>query len=390
MKRIIINEDMLADNKVKSIALMQELPKDIMKALARNLTSLGDHPSFPPEEEYKFDSKITLERFQQVKDDVLSIEDLADYSVQGLSKAVNQMMLECQEIENANKEALEKLCFNIVVDLFAIPEDIINFSCTLTDSISPKSIRANVKPVSTDMTFIDINHMNTLSDEVYKRRLIDALITGAAMNYSKIKKEYIGDLYEMNPKLPKLYRDIIKIMNYLMFVKNDIGISDEDKKQIGVVNVLIGNRTRRTEINAEGVIFPVLLMESIKGMMEAFAAHGLPKNKKEASYVMSKADFLAAEPWDMRMGPILWDCFEEAMQEKDTKMVPNIFVEIVSLPIDEFNNLMKEIFAKTKKSKKVFELVKQEIEERIEYSDFQDRMQTKSMESNVINDEFLR
>ena len=390
MKRIIINEDMLADNKVKSIALMQELPKDIMKALARNLTSLGDHPSFPPEEEYKFDSKITLERFQQVKDDVLSIEDLADYSVQGLSKAVNQMMLECQEIENANKEALEKLCFNIVVDLFAIPEDIINFSCTLTDSISPKSIRANVKPVSTDMTFIDINHMNTLSDEVYKRRLIDALITGAAMNYSKIKKEYIGDLYEMNPKLPKLYRDIIKIMNYLMFVKNDIGISDEDKKQIGVVNVLIGNRTRRTEINAEGVIFPVLLMESIKGMMEAFAAHGLPKNKKEASYVMSKADFLAAEPWDIRMGPILWDCFEEAMQEKDTKMVPNIFVEIVSLPIDEFNNLMKEIFAKTKKSKKVFELVKQEIEERIEYSDFQDRMQTRSMESNVINDEFLR
>lgn len=390
MKRIIINEDMLADNKVKSIALMQELPKDIMKALARNLTSLGDHPSFPPEEEYKFDSKITLERFQQVKDDVLSIEDLADYSVQGLSKAVNQMMLECQEIENANKEALEKLCFNIVVDLFAIPEDIINFSCILTDSISPKSIRANVKPVSTDMTFIDINHMNTLSDEVYKRRLIDALITGAAMNYSKIKKEYIGDLYEMNPKLPKLYRDIIKIMNYLMFVKNDIGISDEDKKQIGVVNVLIGNRTRRTEINAEGVIFPVLLMESIKGMMEAFAAHGLPKNKKEASYVMSKADFLAAEPWDMRMGPILWDCFEEAMQEKDTKMVPNIFVEIVSLPIDEFNNLMKEVFAKTKKSKKVFELVKQEIEERIEYSDFQDRMQTRSMETNVISDEFLR
>ena len=51
---------------------------------------------------------------------------------------------------------------------------------------------------------------------------------------------------------------------------------------------------------------------------------------------------------------------------------------------------MKEIFAKTKKSKKVFELVKQEIEERIEYGDFQDRMQMKSMETNVISDEFLR
>mgnify|MGYP003287769461 CR=1 FL=1 len=390
MKRIIINEEMLADGHLKSMALMQELPKDIMKALSRNMTSLGDHPSFPPEEECKFDTKITLERFEQVKNDVLSIEDLSDYSVKGLSRVLNQMIKECQEIEQENKDALEKLCFNIVVDLFAIPEGIINFSCELTENISPKSIRANVKPVSTDMTFIDINHMNTLSDEVYKRRLIDALITGAAMNYSVIKKEYIGDLYEMSPKLPKLYRDIIKIMNYLMFVKNDIGISDEDKKQIGVVNVLIGNETKRTEISAEGIIFPVLLNESIKGIMEAFAAHGLPKNKKEASYVMSKADFLAAEPWDMRIGPVLWQYFEEAMQEDDVKLVPNIFVEIISLPIGEFNNLMKEIFAKTSKSKKVFELVKQEIEERIEYSDFQDRMQMKSMETNVINDAFSR
>lgn len=390
MRRIIINEGILADDRIKSMALMQEPPKDIMKALKRNLTSLGDHPAFPPEEEYKFDAKITLERFKQVKEDILSIDDLSDYSIKGLSKELNRMMTECQEIENGNKEALEKLCFNIVVDIFAIPEDIINFSCKLTDRISAKSIRANVKPIATDMTFIDINHMTSLSDEVYKRRLIDALITGAAMNYSKIKKEYIGDLYEMNPKLPKLYRDIIKIMNYLMFVKNDIGISDDDKKQIGVVNVLIGNDTKRTEIKAEGTIFPVLLMESIKGMMEAFAAHGLPKNKKEASYVMSKADFLAAEPWDMRMGPILWEYFEEAMQEPDIKFVPNIFVEIISLPLNEFNNLMKEIFARTSKSKKVFELVKQEIKERIEYSDFQDRMQARSMETNVISDEFLR
>jgi hypothetical protein len=131
-------------------------------------------------------------------------------------------------------------------------------------------------------------------------------------------------------------------------------------------------------------------METIKGLMEAFAAHGLPKTKEEATYVMAKADFLAAEPWDMRMGPVLWDYFEEAMQESDKKLVPNIFVEIVSLPLNEFNNLMQEIFAKTKKSKKVFELIKQEIEERIEYSDFQDRMQNRNIQTNVISDNFLR
>jgi hypothetical protein len=390
MKRIIINEELLADANLKTMALMQEPPKDIMKAVARSMTSLGEHPSFPPEEEIKFDRKVTLERFEEVKKDVLTIDDIEDFSISNLARILESLMTECKEIEKSNKEALEKLCFDIVVDLFAIPEGVINFTCTLTESISPKSIRAKVKPISTNMTFIDIDHMNSLSDEVYKRRLIDALITGAAMRYSAIKKEYIGDIYEMNPRLPKLYRDIVKIMNYMMFVKNDIGISEEDKKQIGDVNVLIGNEQKETEINAEGTIFPVLLMESIKGMMEAFAAHGLPKNKKEAAYVMAKADFLAAEPWDMRMGPILWKYFEEAMQESDTKLVPNIFVEAISLPLSEFNNFMKEIFARTQKSKKIFELIKQEIEERIEYSDFEDRMQSKSNGINTINDEFLR
>jgi hypothetical protein len=390
MKRIIINEEMLADANLKSMAIMQELPKDIMKALSRNLTSLGSHPSFPPEEEMKFDAKVTLERFEQVKEGVLSIDDLTDYSIKGISIALEEKMKECKAIEKGHKEALEKLCFNIVVDLFAVPEGVISLSCVLTDTISPKNIRANVKPVATNMTFIDIDHMNSLSEEVYKRRLIDALITGAAMNYSKIKKEYIGELYEMNPKLPQLYRDIVKMMDYMMFVKNDIGISKDNKKQIGVVNVIIGNRQKQTEISAEGTIFPVLLMETIKGLMEAFAAHGLPKTKEEATYVMAKADFLAAEPWDMRMGPVLWDYFEEAMQESDKKLVPNIFVEIVSLPLNEFNNLMQEIFAKTKKSKKVFELIKQEIEERIEYSDFQDRMQNRNIQTNVISDNFLR
>jgi hypothetical protein len=210
------------------------------------------------------------------------------------------------------------------------------------------------------------------------------------MRYSIIKKEYIGDLYEMDSKLPNMYRDIVKLMDYMMFVKNDINISKEDSKQIGVVNVLIGNDVKKTEIHAEGTIFPVLLMESIKGFMEAFAAHGLPKNREEATYVMSKADFLAAEPWDMRMGPILWDCFEEAMQEDDITKVPNIFVEVLSLPMNEFNNFMKEIFARTKKSKRIFELMKQEIEERIEYCDFEYRMKAKSEDSNVISDKFLR
>ena len=34
--------------------IMRNLPKHILEALKQNKTSLGEHPSYPPEEEEKF------------------------------------------------------------------------------------------------------------------------------------------------------------------------------------------------------------------------------------------------------------------------------------------------------------------------------------------------
>jgi hypothetical protein len=53
--------------------------------------------------------------------------------------------------------------------------------------------------------------------------------------------------------------------------------------------------TSKAKIVARGITFPVLVHEIIKGVMELLSAHGLPKDKKLAEYVINKADFLSEE-----------------------------------------------------------------------------------------------
>ena len=53
---------------------MAKLPSHILKALTNNRTSLGEHPSFPPEEEEKFVVNLLSNVFNELSDKI-DIED---------------------------------------------------------------------------------------------------------------------------------------------------------------------------------------------------------------------------------------------------------------------------------------------------------------------------
>ena len=61
------------------------------------------------------------------------------------------------------------------------------------------------------------------------------------------------------------------------------------------VEVSLGNDETKSKIESQGVILPILLMETIKGFMELFISHGLPKNVNDAITVIGRSDFIKAE-----------------------------------------------------------------------------------------------
>jgi hypothetical protein len=137
------------------------------------------------------------------------------------------------------------------------------------------------------------------------------------------------------------------------------------------------------------MVFPVLIHELVKGVMELLSAHGLPKNKKMGNYVINKADFLAAEPWDMRLGPGLWTRFTNMIEPDDFHLKHHIYSELSALPVREFNIKMKEIMANTKEGKKIIANIVTEIKNGLKEDEFNEAIESIGVKNSepIVNTE---
>ena len=383
-KRIYITEEIAAELS-EMVSPLSELPQDIKNVLRNHKTSLGAHPSFPPEEEIPFDELITQERLEEVVAKVKTVV-IDNYQPKNIEKHLQNLIKKCKNIESNFKTQLENLCYNYVIDLFQVPEGLVAFDCTLVENVD--SDKAPIKAKET-IEFDNIKQRTRLHDAVYKRRIINAIITGGALRLSWIDKRLIGEIYELNPELPSLYRDIVILNEYLLFTKNNMGISEKNKKQSGISYLTIGNENTKNKVMVQAEIFPILLYESIRGFLEMFAAYGLPSLKQECAYVMSKADFINAEPWDMRMGPELWDYLMDAFDIPETSDLPMILTILFSQQTGKFNNILQEIFGKTKTSKTIAQKILQKAYSELEIDDFEELMHKKQTENDIITDNYF-
>jgi hypothetical protein len=270
--------------------------------------------------------------------------------------------------------------------MFQVPEGLVNFTCNLVEKVD-----TDKAPISNGehFEFEDTAHRSRLHDAVYKRRLINAMITGGAMRLSVISKQLIGELYEMSPELPAIYKKITVLNDYLLFTKNNMGISEKAKKQAGVSYLTIGNDRVKNVVRVEAEIFPILLHESIRGFLEMFAAYGLPSSKKECAYIMSKADFIDAEPWDMRIGPAIWDYLMMRFEEPETENIPMLLTVLFSQTTNKFNSILQEIFGETKRGERMVQKILMKAQEEFEADDFEKLMAKKQTDNSMITDGYF-
>jgi hypothetical protein len=179
------------------------------------------------------------------------------------------------------------------------------------------------------------------------------------------------ELTDMDPRLPNKYNKMMSAADYMYYVIPNM----ENVVTGGVVKVDFPNKdNEKVIINAEAMVFPVLIHELVKGVMEILSSHGLPKNKKLAKYVINKADYLSAEPWDMRLGPALWERFTNNIEPDDFNIKHHIYSELVALPVNEFNYKMREILANTKEGKKIISELVSSIKDEFQQEQFNEAM----------------
>ena len=358
-----------------------ELPKNILNIIASNKTSLGDNPALPPEMDDKFLVFLVNDYYKELLThfDSIDIEELTD--------DLSATMTECKRIENENKEALEKICFEFVNNVFNIPSDTLSIDMELVDKVDTQQERL-VPESSDNFSFDSIDDIHSLTNEIYKRRFLNALIIGAAMDFAE---QYIfveNKLDEINGTLRENYKKIWFINNLLLFhTKQSLSKKQKDG---GNVDVYISNETTPPRIEAKAILSPILVEETIKGLLELAISHGLPKEKDKAEYVMSKADFKLAEVWDQRVGLPLWIRIRKIMKECNVSVHPSfLFMELASLETDKFNTTMQEILAGTKMGRHLIKEIVRNIHYNIDIDDFDDYISNQQLPQDEIpmNDE---
>ena len=389
-KHIIITEEQ--EKALKESILLNSFPGDIADAVYKNKTSIGNNPALPNIFEKGYVENLVEKRFKGCIDEFKKIGEIDDVPDTDMQTVLGKLVLKCQKLEEPHRPELEKIVANYLIDLFGVPDDSIQMELSLVDDVDLSSSSIKLDPADGDefIEYEDVLDAESIKDEVYKRRLIDAISMGAGMKISSNIKDYMKEIYEINPTLIDLYRKILALNDYLLFTKEDIGMTEEDKHQFGTVEVVLGQVEESPKILAQGVIFPILLSESVRGLMELFASHGLPQEFEKAQSVLSKSDYLKAEPWDMRIGPALWEIISDSFgNDVKTDLIPYLYKRISQLPVKKFNFFMREVLAKTRKGKRMMAKIAEKSQYEKEYSGFEDKMSKFNTNKNVITDEYI-
>ena len=112
--------------------------------------------------------------------------------------------------------------------MFDIPSDSVVIEASIVDSVDTSGER--MLPEKTEgFSFDDIDDMNRLSDEIYKRRMLNALVTGASLLSMDVIGRYVREIFEIDPELPSLYKRLIDYNNVLIYMAKD---TMEDKDDV--------------------------------------------------------------------------------------------------------------------------------------------------------------
>jgi len=356
LKKVKAGKKMLNESVLYPESLSERMHPELEKDLLNQKHSLGKHPIFPEGDESLFEEKIMGDRFMEVVKRYKRNHDVDFIDNENVIKELMPMVSETISLEKDHKKKLEKLAEKMIREEYDMDKDVVEIIAELTTDINLEGTQKNAKPITVEMEFKNHDEMVSANEEVYKRRFLNAMTQGAAKKVNHMYHMVDDELSDIDPKLPNKYAKLMSAADYVYYT---IPAMDEGVTG-GMVRVEFPTAENpKAVIHAQAMVFPVLLHELVKGVMEILSAHGLPKNKKIGKFVINKADFLAAEPWDMRLGPGLWTRFTNMIEPDDFHLKHHIYSDLAALPVKEFNYKMKEIMANTKEGKKIiFEIVR--------------------------------
>jgi hypothetical protein len=296
----------------------------------------SDNPSFKKGSEDV--QRLVSSRFGKVADKLKSVTGNQNISSQQVQAMIYREMMSkvptIMQIEGRHREELENLAIEACLEETEVPSDWYEIVARLNrQPIDVSNFRYQPEEEKEDEDDDDEENkleipsfeVEDLTDEEifelekHKRNIINAIIQGAAKkgHYIFQKPEIRAELDRIDTRLYPAYLGIMAINDFLYFTmeqmiemmsqtgngvagKVELQSNDSDDEQGGGEE---GEEQPDTKIVADGLIFPILCHEIIKGIEESAGRHGLPQDTELAQKVMGQTDLLSNEPMQLRIVP---------------------------------------------------------------------------------------
>lgn len=386
----------------------ERMDPSIERKILGKETPYSKHPAMPKTSR-DFVELVSSKRFNDTVSKLRTILQRTTGSTAQLSSRnplmslmmlVSQAIQQTSRIEGRYKEDLENMAVELVKKELGIPTGKLQFDAKLVgvgQSESTQRMRREAEqPSREEMTqafksaqehendveaFLDA--MDNFDMERAKRRMINALIGGAAKKGQYMYHLVSEKLNDIDPDLIEYYSLSTAIVDHLYWLYPEEtlqAMSGQEGSEIGTSEV--DDTTDPPTIIARGVNFPTLVHELVKGVHEVLGTQGLPDDPRQAEMVMAAEDTVPAEAWDLKLGPVFWELLQRAypldiLTDEDKKHIQlYLFSKISAMPAKEFFDLFKEVLeekpsGKQKIQRMVDELVR-ELEDDDDDEDYED------------------
>ena len=271
-----------------------------------------------------------------------------------------QLAQQVMQLERGNEDLLEQLAYDVVYEAYPYlksNQDVIEIDAKIVPQPQVKEALKPNSPDEEDIEELSIEEeeqmMLDIADDLKKRRLINAVTQGGS-TFSKsahyVQQEYI-DIVGGEGTSDK-YRDLMQAaLDMIDFVVGLPGMranlgNDLEDNATGAESVFYDFEKEKWIIKARAIVFPVLILEIVKGMYEIIGLFGF-SDLERGEKVVKYTDKIQNEPEDIAYGQMITKNLFDIINKLETNVTPeerdDFLQDIYKLSNNEFIKLMTNV-----------------------------------------------
>jgi hypothetical protein len=356
--------------------------------------------------------RLVSQRFQKVADKLRQVTGIGNLNSKQVQGMIYQEMMSklprIMSIEARHKDELIQLAIDASLEEGEVPENTYQIEGFLGESIDASNFRyqpdeeedeeeeddEDDKMSIPSFDVEDLTDEEELELEKHKRNIINAIIQGAAKkgHYLFQKPNVKARLDAIDPSLYPSYLGIMAINDFMYFTMEQM-IEMMSQTGQGVAGKMSledaddeggeggdDDDTPDTKIVAEGMIFPILCHEIIKGLEAVKGRYGQSQNPSIRQKVKGAVDLLSNEPMQLRIGPEIVEKIrlalpDEMFSESNKGLINWFHISLYQLAAQEFLQIMGDVISaddsKVKRATSRFrEIMKEAMQLKGEYDEY--------------------